>query len=161
MLNLIETALLAGQKIKAGEARLADYPEYVDLVRQQEEIALRLLDARYQMMTLAVLTQLIPIARNNWEGFYYKIWGARWKLDLAQLNSSQLRQATFRLKEAAHARDLLRQLGLEPRLNDSIAGIYANAEVENAPVARESGEVLGENERARLDFLEALQAVTQ
>lgn len=155
MRNLIENALLAGQKIKAGEARIADFPAYVDIVLQHEEIAIRLLKARHQMLGLAVLTQLTPIARNNWEGFKYKIWGKSWKIDLNQLNSSALRLAAFRLKEANRARDFLAGLGEKAELDSAIAAIYANAAVANAPAAK-AGEAPSEAESLKAEFTSEL-----
>jgi hypothetical protein len=152
MRNLIENALLADQKIKAGEARITDFPAYVDIVRQHEELAVRLLKARYQMLGLAVLTQLTPIARNNWEGFKYKIWGKSWNIDLKKVNSSALRLAAFRLKEANRARDFLASIGEKVELDSSIAAIYANAKVTNAPALKAEGEVSSESDALKGEF---------
>jgi hypothetical protein len=152
MRNLIENALVADQKIKAGEARITDFPAYVDIVRQHEEIAVRLLKARYQMLGLAVLTQLTPIARNKWEGFKYKIWGKSWEIDLNKVNSSALRLAAFRLKEANRARDFLASIGEKVELDPAIASIYANAVVTNAPAVKATGEVLSESDSLKSDF---------
>lgn len=156
MRNLIENALLAGQKIKAGEARITDFPAYVDIVRQHEEIAILLLKARYQMLGLAVLTQLTPIARNNWEGFKYKVWGKSWKIDLNQLNSSVVRLAAFRLKEANRARNFLAGLGEKVELDPSIAAIFANAVVANASASGPQGEALSETDSLKSEFTSEL-----
>jgi hypothetical protein len=132
MLKMIETALLAGQSIREGKTQLRDYPAYVDVILAHEGTAIRLLEARYQMLGLVVLTQLTPIAKNKIEGFKYKIWGSRWDLDFGKLNQSQLRLASFRLAEANHAREILAELGVEEELNSSIKKIYGNAEMVNS-----------------------------
>lgn len=152
MRNLIESALIADQKIKSGEARITDFPAYVDIVRQHEEIAIRLLKARYQILGLAVLTQLTPISRNKWEGFKYKIWGKSWQIDLNKVNSSALRLAAFRLKEANRARAFLASLGEKVELDPAIAGIYANAVVTNAPALGAEGVVAGEADTVKAEF---------
>ena len=108
MRKMIETALLAGKEIREGRATINQYPAYVDIILSHEETAVRLMQARYQMLGLTVLTQLTPIARNNVEGFKYKIWGKKWDLDFQKLNDSQIRLAKFRLagkhrsNDAAH-----------------------------------------------------------
>jgi hypothetical protein len=156
MRNLIESALLADQKIKSGEARLTDFPAYVDVVRQHEEIAIRLLQARYQMLGLAVLTQLTPISRNKWEGFKYKIWGKSWEIDLNKQNSSALRLAAFRLKEAARARDFLAGIGVKTELNPAIAKIYGNAQLKNAPAVSADAAGVTEEDALKGEFESAL-----
>lgn len=158
MLQMIENALRAGKEIKDGRARLSDYPEYVDIILLREELAGRLLEARYQTLGLIVLGQLTPITKNKVEGFKYKIWGKQWDLDLSSVNQSTLRMATFRLQEAQHAKEVLAELGREVTLDPSIQKIYRNARVKNAASAEGKAAVSAEAAQVEADFLEAAAA---
>lgn len=129
MLKMIETSLRAGKEIKEGRARLDDYPEYVDSILAREELARRLIEARYQALGLMVLGQLTPITKNITEGIKFKILGLPWTLNFANLNQSQLRVATYRLKEAARAKALLAELGVDVQLDVNILNIFRNATV--------------------------------
>jgi hypothetical protein len=131
MLNMIVTGLRAGKEIREGRAKLQDYPEYVDLVLQREELMTRLLKARYQVMGLAVLGQLTPITRNLTEGVKYKYLGKKWDMDFNQLSESLVNLATFRIQQANETRDVLKELGIETTLNPYIAKIYSHATVKN------------------------------
>ena len=136
MLKLLETALRAGKEIREGRSRLTDFPEYVNIVLQREELAYRLLRARHQVMGLAVLGYLTPMTRTLTEGFKYKYLGQKWDLDFNQLNESQIRLASFRLKEAIEARDFLAEMGWKSELDSTIKRIFSHARVVNAPGER-------------------------
>ncbi|MGZ3735975.1 MAG: hypothetical protein ACXVC0_13500 [Bdellovibrionota bacterium] len=131
MLEMIETSLLDGKKIKEGKAKLEDFPDYENIVLAREELATRLLRARYQVMGLAVLGQLTPLTRNFTEGFKLKIWGEKWDMDFNQMTQSQIRLASFRIGQAIQARDTLAQLGIAVTLDPSIRKIYSHAQVKN------------------------------
>jgi hypothetical protein len=160
--NMIENALRANKKIKAGQAHLRDYPAYIEEILIHEELATRLLKARYQMMGLTVLTQLTPIAKNYAQGFLYKIWGKKWELDFSKLNEAQLRLATFRLNEAMRARDVLAEIGIDVELDPSIRKVYANAVVKNMPGDRDekSASLQSDAGAAQLEFISTLNAYT-
>lgn len=131
MLNIIETGLRAGKEIREGKAKLQDFPEYVDLVLQREELMTRLLKARYQVMGLAVLGQLTPITRNLTEGLKYKYLGQKWDIDFNQLSESLVNLATFRIQQANEAHDTLKELGIEVTLDPAISNIFSHATVKN------------------------------
>jgi len=131
MLNMIETGLRAGKEIREGKAKLADFPEYVDLVLQREELMTRLLKARYQVMGLAVLGQLTPITRNLTEGLKYKYLGEKWDIDFNQLSESLVNLAAFRIQQANEARDTLKELGIDVTLDPAIRKIYSHATLKN------------------------------
>jgi hypothetical protein len=131
MLNLITQGLRAGKEIREGKATLADFPEYVDLVLQREELMTRLLKARYQVLGLAVLGQLTPLTRNLTEGFKYKYLGRKWDINFNQLSESLVNLATFRIQQANEARDVLQELGIEVTLDPSIKDIFSRATVKN------------------------------
>lgn len=154
MLSMIETALPLCKRSREGSVRMADYPAYIDVLCQREELHTRLLRARYQLMGLAVLGQLTPMTRNLREGFKYKILGTKWDLDLSKLNESQLKLATYRLREAQKAHDFLsRELGVEESLDPSIAKIFSHATVVVGAQDR-----VGSLAEAQSDFLGALEA---
>jgi hypothetical protein len=157
MLQMIETALRAEEKIRAGEARLSDYPEYVDMILQKEELATRLLESRYQMLGLAVLCDLTPIGKNMVEGFKYKIWGKRWQLDLSKLNESELRISAKRLRMASEARALLAELGIQVELDSSIRSIYSHASLVNGPGSPAAENLSADKAEAQAEFLAAAQ----
>jgi hypothetical protein len=161
MLSMVKTALRAGKEIKAGHKSIRDYPEYVEIILAREELASRLITARYQVMGLSVLGQLTPLTKNKMEGFKYKIWGKAWEIDLEKLNVAQLRLATFRLKEAQAAKDLLLELGIEVKMDANIAKIYGNATMKNAPGTLEGDSAKTEEARQiHADFVLAFDEYT-
>ncbi len=131
MLTMVEKSLLAGKQIKEGKASLRSYPAYIEEILTYEENAVNLLKARYQMLGLAVLSQLTPIGKNSIEGFKYKIMGSHWDLDFSKINEAQLRLATFRLQEAQRAHDVLVELGIGVELDPAIQKIFSHADVKN------------------------------
>jgi hypothetical protein len=133
MLNLIESGLAAGQQIRAGKAKLEDFPQYVNIVLQREELAQRLLRARVQLMGFATLGYLIPITRNLEEKARYVVLGASWELDFNQMNQSQLKLVSFRLGEAIAARNFLAGLGVQEPLNSTLARVFSHGHVVNGP----------------------------
>jgi hypothetical protein len=135
MLSLIENALRAGKQIKEGKAKLSDFPAYVDLVLQNEELAVRLLRARHQMMGLAVLCQVTTMCRDLGEGAKYAKLGVRWDLDFSQLNESQVRLISFRLGEGIAARNFLAELGIRDDLDAGIQRVFSHGTAKNAPGA--------------------------
>jgi hypothetical protein len=132
MLDMIETSLRAGKSIREGNSQLSDYPAYVDMILANEKNAVKLIQARYHMLGLEVLTKLTPIGQNKMEGFKYKIWGSAWEIDFKKLNQSEIKAVTLRLKQANQARDLLADLGDKEELNPSLKSIYGHATLVNA-----------------------------
>jgi hypothetical protein len=161
MRSMVETALLAGKDIREGKSRLRDYPSYVEIILSHEENAIRLLKARYQMLGLAVLTQLTPIAKNNWNGFLYKIWGSRWQIDFNKLNQGETRLATFRLQEAQRAKSILAQLGIQEELDPAIKKIYSHAQVVALRDSSEKSAAREDTATEQEEFLAAMGAYLQ
>ena len=157
MLDMIETTLRAGKSIREGNSQLSDYPAYVDMIYSREKIAIKLLQARYQMLGLEVLTTLTKIGQNKLQGFKYKIWGAGWEIDFKKLNESEVKAITLRLKQANQARELLAELGVNEELNPSIKRIYSHATVVNAPAADREAGMLSASLAAHDDLVSALE----
>jgi hypothetical protein len=162
LLQMIETALLADQQIQAGQARLQDFPQYVDTIRSHEEVALRLLKARYQVLGLAVLARLTPIGKNLVEGFKYKVLGESWSVDLSQLNDSELNQLTYYLRQAVEARDFLKAMGVDEPLDPSLQRIFSHARLQGAPLELTGQEPASQVDlaKAQADFLAAFTDYT-
>jgi hypothetical protein len=133
MLTLVETGLRAGKQIREHRASRTDFPAYVDIILQREELAIRLLKARTQVMGLAVLGYLTPMTRNISEGIKFKYLGKKWDLDFNELNESQVQLASFRLGEAIAARDMLQELGIKVPVHPGIAKIFSHMTVKNMP----------------------------
>lgn len=135
MRTMIETALLAGIEIREGRKQLSDYPEYVDVILANEKNAIRLMQARYQILGLVVIDQFNEISQSKFKGFKYKILGSSWDIDMQKESQSKLALANRRIQEANRARSLLSQLGLETNVNENIAKMYASAKVKNAALS--------------------------
>ena len=103
-----------------------------ELVLQQEELAVRLLRARHQMMGLAVLCQVTSMCRDLGEGARFATFGQRWELDLTQLNEAQVKLLAFRLGEGIKARNLLAEVGVSSDLDSTIRAVFSRATVTNA-----------------------------
>jgi hypothetical protein len=151
MLSLIENALKAGALIRMGKARLDDFPSYVDIVLSREELARRLLAARYQIMGLATLGYVTTMTRSLTDAIPYlnPLAPKQWDLDFDTLNESQVRVISFRLGEALHARDLLLSLGSPVELNSHVRFVFSNGHVKGAPGAA-SARTPGDSGLARL-----------
>ncbi|MGZ3694130.1 MAG: hypothetical protein ACXWQO_08005, partial [Bdellovibrionota bacterium] len=108
------------------------------MIRSHEKNAVKLLEARYQMLGLFALTELTKIGQNKVEGFKYKIWGSSWEIDFNKLNDAEIKKTTFRFTEAQRAKNLLAELGVNVELNSSIKKVFSHAKVVNMPAATTS-----------------------
>ena len=156
MFSVIEKSLKAGVLIKAGQKRLEDFPVYVDEVLRNESLAIRLLQARYNMMGLILMARVSKISESFTDGFSKKILGKKWVVDLAKLNQSQVRFYTAHLTEALKTRQLLTDIGVKAELNKDIRKILSNLALLNVSSADSAGEI-SDLARDRISFADGLQ----
>lgn len=134
MLSILEEGLLATQAIRAGVASPSDYPEYINIVGQREELSIRLLKARYQAMGLAVAGFLNPtLLRSPVDGAWVLLLGNNWEMDMSKLNDAQVKLVNYRLGEALRAKDFLERIGVSVTLHKDVKKLFDNAKVLNAP----------------------------
>jgi hypothetical protein len=131
MFTLIEKALLAGQEIHTGNKRTNDFPAYVDEVLRNEPLAIRLLQARYNIIGLVLLGRVTQISDSLWQGFKLKIWGSKWDLDLDSMNFSQVKYYNDHFVEAKKTKDLLAKLGIKVQMDKDIKKIFSNMNIKD------------------------------
>lgn len=131
MFTLIERALIAGQDIRTGNKRISEYPGYIDEVLRNEQLAIRLLQARYNIIGLVLLGRVTQISDSLWEGFKLKIWGSEWDLDLDQMNFSQVKYYNDHFVEATKTKELLGKLGIKVQLNKDIKKIFTHMKIKD------------------------------
>lgn len=129
MFTLIANSLRAGKQVREGRARLEDFPAYVDRVLTFEDIAIKLLQARYQMLGLALLIETTPILNGLWEGFEYTSGLKKWNLDLSTLSQSKLRRYRLQFTYAERTEALLSEIGAPVKLHPSVAKIYSGMKI--------------------------------
>ncbi len=131
MFTLIERALLAGQEIRTGNKRTTDFPAYVDEVLRNEQMAIRLLQARYNIIGIVLLARVTQISDSLWEGFKLKIWGSKWDLDLDNMNISQVKYYNDHFAEAKKTKDLLTRLGIKVEIDKNIKKIFSHMNIKD------------------------------
>jgi hypothetical protein len=161
MYSLIENGLRAGRQIQSGKKKLEDFPEYVNEVLQNEDLAKRLLQARYNMLGLISLGKLSKISESFYQGIKLKMFGSKWSFDLNKLNQSQLRFVRDRFVEAQETRKLVEELGLKTQLNKDIKKMLSNLTLLNVESSGNLSSALLKKSEPKSDFDSDKQAFAE
>jgi hypothetical protein len=147
MFSLIQDSLIANIKIRSGEKKIEDFPEYVDEVLRSEPIAIRLLQARYNMLGTVLLGRISSITDSFIEGAKFLYLDKKWELNLDNMNISQVRYYRLHLTEAQKTRDLLKKIGAPVPVDSGLKKIYENMTVKNSLVASSSNRALADDKQ--------------
>lgn len=151
MFKLIETGLLAGAEIKAGNKQLSDFPPYVDEVLREEPTAIKLLQARYNMLGLILLGRMSKIQDSLMTGLGMKVLHKKWDFDLSSINSSQLEYFRLHLQHAMQTRQLLEKLNIKVLRDSDVQAIFSNLTLKASVAGQISPEL--DSERAKFGSL--------
>lgn len=124
---LIEKSLLAKASIESGEKSLSDYPAYMAEVLANEDVALYLLEARYNYLAALFLGRSTSIAHNKLSAV--RALTTDWTLDLSPFNVARTEEIKLFISGALKAKALLNKVGASPRLDPIIKRILKNMNV--------------------------------
>lgn len=119
--SMMEEALLAPRNVaQKGYARE---------VMAHEELAIKLLQARYNFMPMVFIDSVSHVGTKSFPGkIYQTVWS--WTLDLDSLNATQIEYfQTEVLVHAVAAKNLLIKLGVKPELNFKVKGMLKSMEI--------------------------------
>jgi hypothetical protein len=145
MFSLIQNALVASLQIRSGEKKIEDFPIYVDELLRSEPLAIRLLQARYNMLGLVLLGRVTSISDSLLEGMKFLYLDKKWTLDLDRMNISQVRFYRMHLTEAQKTRDLLKKIGAEIPVHSKLKAIYSNMTVKNSTAGAAADRALADD----------------
>lgn len=131
MHSLLVDSLKLEKDVNEGRVALETLKAYQREVLVNKEIVLRLLQARHNYIPVIFLSKVLPQegVRARWKAGlnYYLNWGASWKLDLDQLNLTQLKEYARYLQASLATRQSLRDLGVEPAVDGTLAAFMKGA----------------------------------
>jgi uncharacterized protein YoxC len=116
-LKLIKQGLAMKPDIQNGKIKLDDVPLHFREVLINEEVAIKLLQARWNFLSVAALDKSFHFKKAGAFKYVRSAWNlaTTWKLDFSQLNSTQIADQNFYLKEAKSAREFLNSIGVQTK----------------------------------------------
>ncbi len=130
---------------------IGELKEYEQLILRNKDIALYLLQLRYNMFTTMALARLAKIDQASyWSNVGRYL--TRWKLDLKKVNRANQEEAIEYLNYAQTTRNLLKSVGDKPVLNKKIKRILKNMRIKKISHTTESTNYLIDN-RTELNHL--------
>ncbi|MBL7556351.1 MAG: hypothetical protein JNM24_11070 [Bdellovibrionaceae bacterium] len=116
-LKIIKAGLMAKINVEDRKLKLEDVPAQYKEVMINEEISIKLLQARWNFLAVAALDKSFHFKQNGAFKYVRSAWNlaTTWKLDFSKLNTSQIADQHFYLKEAQSARAFLNSIGVETK----------------------------------------------
>ncbi len=116
-LKIIKAGLVAKINVEDKKLKLENVPAQYKEVMINEEISIKLLQARWNFLAVAALDKSFHFKQNGVFKYVRAAWNlaTTWKLDFSKLNSSQIADQHFYLKEAQSARTFLTSIGVETK----------------------------------------------
>lgn len=117
-LKIIKEALAKKPDLESGRLSLSDISDIHLEVLNNEQVAIKLLQARWSFLLVSALDKNIQFKKG---GHYYKYlvsgWKlvARWDLDFAKLNKSQIEEQHLYIQKAFETREFLQQFGVSTK----------------------------------------------
>lgn len=113
-LKIIKAGLIAKINVEDKKIQLESVPDYYKEVMINEEVSIKLLQARWNFLAVAALDKVFHFKKNGMFKYLRSAWSlaTTWKLDFSKLNSSQIADQHFFLKEAQSARTFLNSIGV-------------------------------------------------
>lgn len=137
MYKMIEESLRAKAAIEAGEKTAADYPGFVTEVLQNEDVAVYLLEARYNYFMALFLGRATPVATSKYaalKGISIQ-WGRHmaydWDVDLSGFNTVQIEEFNLFLTGALKTKKLLTDLGIQPRTASLLKKMFSKVRLKD------------------------------
>ncbi len=116
-LKLIKTGLSMKPDIESGKLKLDEIPLQYKEVLINEEVAIKLLQARWNFLSVAALDKSFHFKQAGVFKYVRSAWNlaTTWKLDFSKLNTIQIADLHFYLKEAKSAREFLNSIGVQTK----------------------------------------------
>jgi hypothetical protein len=142
--RMIEESLLAKPSIESGEKNLSDFPGYVPEILANENIAIYLLEARYNYLMTIMLGKSTKIAHDKLVAVSY-IAGS-WDLDLSKFNVAQTEEMKMFISGALKTKALLNKVGVNPRTEFKLKKMLTNMKIVQNKKAASSQKAALDNE---------------
>ena len=155
VLDLIQKGLNQLHEVSAGKRTEASMDPFAREVAINEELAVYILRTRFNFMTALPLADLTNINAGGVAGIIEKLrlvlthWDA--SQGLAKLNTSQIRFCDEKLELGLATRDMLLDLGEDPKLDANLLKIYKNMVVTDGVSSEVSTEATGFVQRLAKD----------
>ncbi|OYZ17388.1 MAG: hypothetical protein B7Y39_15295 [Bdellovibrio sp. 28-41-41] len=116
-LKLIKQGLSLRPDIESGKIKLDDIPLQYKEVLINEDVAVKLLQARWNFLSVAALDKSFHFKQEGAFKYVRSAWNlaTTWKLDFSLLNATQIADQNFYLKEAKSAREFLNSIGVQTK----------------------------------------------
>lgn len=113
--KIIKSALAQKKDLQEGRLTLADMSDIHREVLNNEQVAIKLLQARWSFLLVSALDKNVQFKKGG--GFYkYIVSGwklvTKWDLDFAKMNKSQIEEQHLYIKKAFETREFLQQLDI-------------------------------------------------
>lgn len=116
-LKLIKQGLIAKINVESKKTKFEQVPLHLKEVMINEEVAIKLLQARWNFLAVAAMDKSIHFKQNGMFKYFRSAWklATTWQLDFSKLNTSQIADMHFYLKEAYSAREFLNSIDVETK----------------------------------------------
>jgi outer membrane murein-binding lipoprotein Lpp len=134
-----------------------DVPQksYAREVLAHEPLAIKLLQARYNIFSLVFIDSVSHIGTKSLLAKAYQVYGS-WTLDMDSLNATQVEYLqTEVLEHAVAAKELLIKLGVKPELNSKVDRMLENKKISKSKKKLAAAETAAQQNM--LDLLEKLR----
>lgn len=113
-LKIIKGALSEKQSLNSGKLNLSQISEINREVLNNEEIAVKLLQARWSFLMVSAMDKNVKFKKGGAFKYFISGWKiiSKWELDFKKINSSALEEQHLYLKKAFETRELLTSIGV-------------------------------------------------
>ncbi|RYZ82168.1 MAG: hypothetical protein EOP06_22140 [Proteobacteria bacterium] len=136
MYSMIEESLRARAAIESEQKAASEFPAYVSEVLFSEDVAVYLLQARYNYLPALVLGKLTDASHSQWTGARIAL--APWTLDTTTLNLVELTEMNRLLKLSNATKSLLQELGFAAPLDPLLTRVYQNMKIQKSSALSDS-----------------------
>lgn len=132
-LKIIEQGLALKSKLASNQMEVAAVPAYLKEVLINEEVAIKLLQARWQFLTVSAMDKSFQFKKVGAFRYIRSAWNlmSRWELDFSKMNSVQIADQHFFLQEAYKAREILKSINVAVTPDPVMAGFIKRMVVKN------------------------------
>lgn len=116
-LKIIQEGLITKINVEDKKMQLSQVPPYIREVINNEEVAIKLLQARWNFLAVAALDKNFHFKQNGSFKYVRSAWklATKWELDFSKLNSGQIADQNFFLKMASETREFLKSIGVKTK----------------------------------------------
>jgi hypothetical protein len=170
MYSMIEHSLTASRQIASGTAKASDFPLYVKEILTYEDIAVLLMQSRYNYFPVLALGRLVPQnkikanvvkARAKILGrLIDKVTDTELTTDLSQFNVFEIREFTTYFRDSMKAHDLLVSVSQKPLLDSELRGMMSQMQMKKSDGETLTANGLAEKPAAEADLVDLMARFT-